>query len=144
MTDHARLRALAGISEASDLIDEAPAMPEIMDDDDVLDADIAEMDAREAREKRIVAIIEQVLQKIGLSYDEVTYYEQGDREATINTNFRLDLSELVALQNSGLSQSYSINAGKYELNIEFSVDPSFDSNVTMAEADGTKRFWKAV
>lgn len=139
MTDHARLRALAGITEA----------PEVMDDDDVLDRDLAELDARTAREKRIVAIIQQVLNKIGFPYDQfdglgVSYDEIPDRTATITTNDTVDLSHLVALQGSGLAKSYKVSAGKYELNIEFVVDPSFDGNVTMAEEDGTKRFWKAL
>jgi hypothetical protein len=139
MTDHARLRALAGITEA----------PEVMDNDDVLDNDLAEMDARSAREKRIVAIIQQVLDRIGFPYDKfdglgVSYDERPDRTATIATNDTVDLSYLVALHGSGLAKTYKVSPGKFELTIEFEVDQSFDGNVTMTEANGTKRFWKAL
>lgn len=117
MTDIHRMRRLAGLQEAR----------QIMDPDEEQERD----DARYEREAKIQRLIQVAFSRIGLTLaDDGLYYDEDDREAQVTLDdSEVALDMLLKLKETGLASDYAIKAGQYELVVVFHVSPELDHAV---------------
>lgn len=132
MDEIARIKRLAGLCEAEEYLD-----PDTADD-----MRIAELDAQDEREKRVVALIVSAFVKLGLPldydfgrgsqkvYKGVYYDESSDREARVELeDTEIGIQQLAGLLQSGLGSDYRITSRGDGLEVIFTVDATLDHAV---------------
>jgi hypothetical protein len=121
-----RLRRLAGLTEADH---------HLMTDDEIEQYDYELDKAQYRRQETVKKLIAMAFRRCGfeleLEFDDpILYLEDDDREATVRLDtWEIDLSHLVALQQSGLATRYSVQAMRGKLQISFNVIPGLENSV---------------
>lgn len=121
-----RLRELAGLTEAD---------THVMTDDEIEqyehELDMAQHRRQETIKKLIAMVFKRCDLPLDLEFDDpIMYLEDDDREAIVRLDdSEIEVSKLVALQQSGLAQRYVVRGYGDDLKIVFNVAPGLENSV---------------